>query len=254
MSYIHTFAKASAIAYKDNAKSDFRNLGYNVLQFVDYEGAQCYLLESSKHYLLAFRGTEPGELSDIKADLNAIQRDSKAGKGDVHSGFAKEVDKVFQNLEMPTREEMGDKPLYVTGHSLGAAMATIACHRLQHEPGLMAGKLQNPYKIAGLYTYGSPRAGDKAFVKSLDVEHFRCRNNNDLVTKVPFWLMGYRHHGKLVYINYYGNVRRLTPWQRFKDGWRGRFRAWSKFQFFDGAYDHSINEYERKLTNVVLSD
>jgi triacylglycerol lipase len=118
----------------------------------------------------------------------------------------------------------------------------------------MAGKLQNPYKIAGLYTYGSPRAGDKAFVKSLDVEHFRCRNNNDLVTKVPFWLMGYRHHGKLVYINYYGNVRRLTPWQRFKDGWRGRFRAWSKFQFFDGAYDHSINEYERKLTNVVLSD
>ena len=240
MSNIHRFAKASSIAYKDNANKDFIEMGYTVVQFVDHKGAQCDLLESQTDMALVFRGTEPKEFSDIKADLNAIQRDSKAGTGDVHSGFAIEVDKIWEKLRLP---DIIQKDFYIAGHSLGAAMATIAAHRLQ-------GK----YNITGLYTYGSPRAGDSTFVKSLKVPHYRCRNNNDLVTKVPFWIMGYRHHGKLVYINYYGNVRKLSSWQRFKDGWRGRFRAWSKGQWFDGAYDHSITEYERKLTNVVLSD
>ena len=245
MSNIHKFAKASSIAYKDNADKEFNDMGYTVLQFVDHEGAQCYLLESDTDIALVFRGTEPKEFSDIKADLNAIQRDSKAGTGDVHTGFATEVDKIWEKLSLPSTVQMvkKQKDFYIAGHSLGAAMATIAAHRLQ-----------NTYNIKCIYTYGSPRAGDKEFVESLKVPHYRCRNNNDLVTKVPFWIMGYRHHGTLVYINYYGNVRKLSSWQRFKDGWRGRFRAWSKGQWFDGAYDHSITEYERKLTNVVLSD
>ena len=240
MSNVHKFAKASAIAYKDNANKDFIEMGYTVVQFVDHKGAQCYLLESQTEMALVFRGTEPKEFSDIKADLNAIQRDSKSGKGDVHTGFATEVDKIFEKLRLP---DIIQKDFYIAGHSLGAAMATICAHRLQDK-----------YNIKCIYTYGSPRAGDSGFVKSLKVPHYRVRNNNDLVTKVPFWIMGYRHHGKLVYINYYGNVRKLSPWQRFKDGWRGRFRAWSKRQWFDGAYDHSITEYERKLQNVVLSD
>ena len=240
MSNVHKFAKASAIAYKDNANKEFIEMGYTVVQFVDYKGAQCYLLESQTDMALVFRGTEPGEFSDIKADLNAIQRDSKTGKGDVHSGFATEVDKIFEKLRLP---DMIQKDFYIAGHSLGAAMATICANRLQEK-----------YNIKCIYTYGSPRAGDSKFVKGLKVPHYRVKNNNDLVTKVPFWIMGYRHHGKLVYINYYGNVRKLTPWQRFKDQWRGRFRAWGKGQLFDGAYDHSIGEYERKLKNVVLSD
>ena len=240
MSKVERFARASAIAYVDNATDTFAKMSFGVKQYIDHKGAQCYLLEDKECVLLVFRGTEPKEFSDIKADLNAIQRDSKAGTGDVHTGFATEVDKIFEKLELP---QVIEKPFYVAGHSLGAAMATIACHRLQSK-----------YKITGLYTYGSPRAGDKEFVDSLKVPHWRVKNNNDIVTSVPFWIMGYRHHGKLVYINYYGNVRKLSSWQRFKDGWRGRFRAWSKGQWFDGAYDHSITEYERKLTNVVLSN
>ena len=240
MSKVERFARASAMAYIDNAKDEFAKMRFGVQQFVDHKGAQCYLLEDKECYALVFRGTEPKEFSDIKADLNAIQKDSKTGKGDVHTGFATEVDKIFEKLELP---QVIEKPFYVAGHSLGAAMATIACHRLQDK-----------YKIACLYTYGSPRAGDSDFVKSLTVKHYRVKNNNDVVTSVPFWIMGYRHHGTLVYINYYGNVRNMTKWQRWKDQWRGRFRAWRKFQLFDGAYDHSINEYVRKLKNVVLSD
>ena len=90
------------------------------------------------------------------------------------------------------------------------------------------------------------------------VQNCRCdficdvfRNNNDIVTGVPFWLMGYRHHGDLQYINYYGNIRKMSWWQRFKDSWRGRGKALKKFQLFDGMYDHSITGYADKLGKLL---
>jgi hypothetical protein len=59
--------------------------------------------------------------------------------------------------------------------------------------------------------------------------------------------MGFRHRGELHYINYYGNIRKMTTWQIIKDGWRGRFRAWQKREFFDGARDHSMDLYCKKI-------
>ena len=63
--------------------------------------------------------------------------------------------------------------------------------------------------------------------------------------------MGYRHHGELQYINYYGNIRKLTPWQKFKDSMRGRGKALKKFQLFDGIFDHSIGLYCDKLKKLL---
>ena len=85
----------------------------------------------------------------------------------------------------------------------------------------------------------------------MQVTHYRFVNNNDVVTGVPFWLMGYRHHGDLQYINYYGNIRKMSWWQRFKDSWRGRGKALKKFQLFDGMYDHSITGYADKLLKML---
>lgn len=80
---------------------------------------------------------------------------------------------------------MQNKKLYVTGHSLGGAMATICASRLSAQ-GM---------NVEGLYTYGSPRVGDGEFVANLKVNHFRFVNNNDAVPKVPPQVFGYRHHG-----------------------------------------------------------
>ena len=35
--------------------------------------------------------------------------------------------------------------------------------------------------------------------------------------------------------------------ERFLDSMCGRFRAWSKWQFFDGVYDHNISTYAKRL-------
>ena len=124
---------------------------------------------------------------------------------------------------------LGDKTLWICGHSLGGAMATLCASRLEEKDPI-------------LYTYGSPKVGGKEFVAGLEVDHWRFVNNNDAVPKVPLWLMGYKHHGLLRYINFYGNVRRLTLWQTIKDKWRG----W-RSGILDGMLDHGIGNYYEAL-------
>jgi pimeloyl-ACP methyl ester carboxylesterase len=134
---------------------------------------------------------------------------------------------------------LADNPgnVYVTGHSLGAAMATIAASRIQD-------------RVTALITFGSPRVGDTAFVKSLVVDHYRVQNNCDDVTKVPFRVMGFDHHGTHKYMNFNGEFRDLTPWQRVKDMARSRLKARAKGQKYIGVFDHMMANYIAKLAKL----
>ena len=225
-------ANFAEIAYLDEkpAKKEFKKLGYIRHKFIENEGAQCHIISNKDEVIICFRGTEPGEFSDIKADLNALPDRANNGYGWVHNGFQEEVNKIWDNIIVQL-EAHKDKDLFITGHSLGGAMATIATSRLGD-------------RVKALFTFGSPRAGTRSFVKSFShIPHYRFVNNNDVVPKVPFAIMGYRHHVSPTYINYYGNIRSATYWQRVKDQWRGRWRAFKKGQPFDGAYDHGMNHY-----------
>ena len=232
------FAECSKLAYLNSfpAKKEFKKIGFTTYKFFDVEGAQCHIAQNKDVVIIAFRGTEPKEFSDIKADLNAFKGKSRT-EGMVHNGFKNEIDKLWADVSV-SLQRIGKRKLYICGHSLGAAMATICASRLEeHHPEL--------------YTYGSPRVGGKEFVRNCLVNHNRHVNNNDMVTSVPFWIMGFRHHGDLTYINTYGNIRQLTIWQRVKDQWRGRWAAIKKFQFFDGIRDHSMGSYSKYLKRRV---
>lgn len=202
----------------------------------DNDGAQGFIAVKGDITVIAFRGTEPKEIGDILADLNALPKKSMTD-GWVHSGFRGELDKLWNDM-LRYLKKNGTKRVYFTGHSLGAAMATIACSRWPTH--------------ARLYNYGSPRAGTMGFADLLDARHesHRFVNNNDIVTKVPMAIMGYRHIGKLHYINHHGKLREMSYWQRIKDQWRGRLRAWQKGQPFDGAFDHSMTLYSNKLNSL----
>ena len=236
-------AVLSGVAYREpeDANKTFEKYGFNNHRFIDKDGAQCYIIWNDTDAVVCFRGTEPKEMSDVKADLNAIQRKGLHNKGDVHAGFQGEINKVWDDLNF-TIADIQDRKIYITGHSLGGAMATICAKRFQEE-GLE--------KLC-LYTYGSPRVGDKRWVSTLQVPHYRFQNNNDVVCKVPFWMMGYRHHGTNVYMNYKGKVVKYRWWRRIIDNLRGRLRALFKFQLFDGIYDHNISTYASRLKDVVL--
>lgn len=227
-------AKCAQIAYMDGpeAKPEYKKMGYTTHRFIDHDGAQVHIVSNKSEVVLCFRGTEPSEFSDIKADLNAWPDKANNGHGYVHNGFQNEVDKVWAQVNTALKKMKTDsKHLFITGHSLGGAMATIATSRMAPD-------------VTALYTYGSPRTGTRKFVNSFkQVKHYRHVNNNDIVTAVPLALMGYKHHSEPRYINYYGNIRSMTGWQRIKDKWRGRWRAFQKGVPFDGAYDHGMDHY-----------
>lgn len=230
------FANIAATTYDNpkDSKKKFKEQGYDIVEFFDIKGAQGYLLKKSEvfkdEYVLSFRGTEVSQPSDVLADLKA-GKNLEASGGKVHVGFKGELDKLWPTVE---KALVKVDNLYVTGHSLGAAMATIAASRIQN-------------KVTALVTFGSPRVGTSAFVNSLQVPHYRVQNNCDDVTKVPFRLMGFRHHGTHRYMNFYGEFRDLSGWQAVKDMLRSRRKARQKGERFIGVFDHLMNNYIAKL-------
>ena len=94
------FAEVSALAYHDGtrAKKEVNKIGFNNYKFFDNDGAQCHIFENSEHIIIAFRGTEPKQMSDVKADLLAIKRKSKT-EGRVHMGFKLELRKLWSSIE-----------------------------------------------------------------------------------------------------------------------------------------------------------
>jgi len=230
-----TFAKIAETTYANpkDSKSKFKDLGYTIVEFFDIDGAQAYLLKGADSHVLSFRGTEVTEKSDVLADLKSGKNIEACG-GKVHVGFKGEINKVWPAI---TISLANIDAVYVTGHSLGAAMATIAASRIQT-------------KVIALVTFGSPRVGNTEFVNSLAVEHYRVQNNCDDVTKVPFRLMGFDHHGTHKYMNFNGEFRDLTPWQQVKDMIRSRLKARAKGQKYIGVFDHMMANYIAKLEKL----
>ena len=209
-------------------------------EFRSYEGSEVAVCWDNSRMIIVCRGTQATSWNDIKADLKAYKTKFR-GICWVHDGFKDEVEKNLDwAVDVATKNGMNTKTVSVCGHSLGGAMAHLFALYFAQE-------LSQTVK---LYTYGSPRVGGWSFnkkFKTTTIEAHRFRNNNDIVPTVPFAIMGYKHVGELHYINHYGNIRKLTAWQKFKDQWRGRIRAWQKGQPFDGVFDHSITLYSNKI-------
>lgn len=229
------FAHIAEITYDNpsTSKKKFEDLGYSIVQFFNTHGAQGYLLKSADDYVLSFRGTEITEVSDLFADLQALKRTEAIG-GRVHHGFQHELNKIWSEVE---KAVSGIDRLYVTGHSLGAAMATIAAGRLNSQ-------------VSALVTFGSPRVGTPKFIDTFTFPHYRVQNNCDDVTTVPWSLFGFRHHTDPLYMNFYGEFREMSKWQRIKDMLRSRKRAWEKGEKFSGLTDHFMANYIKKLTEL----
>jgi len=206
--------------------------------FIDVDGAQAYVMSDSNDVLIACRGTEPTQINDILADLKMFPvKHHIAGR--VHRGFYAEYEKVIPGIKdaLAKHNKKGNKTLWVTGHSLGGAMAVLVAAELKPN--------------GGLHTFGQPRVGTKAFLKALEgIKYYRYRNNNDAVTAVPPSFLCFKHGGVLRYINTYGNIRPATWIQRFKDKCRGHWMALKSFNLIDGFADHSMGLYHEFLYNM----
>ncbi|HSK44812.1 MAG TPA: lipase family protein [Candidatus Binatia bacterium] len=148
-------------------------------------GTHCFLAMRNDKQLavVAFRGTDKDDPSDLAGDCNAVKVPWERG-GKVHDGFRGALAEVRAELEAALHG-IHCRTLF-TGHSMGAALATLLA------------SLKTP---DALYTFGSPLVGDSEFVATLkDVKSFRYVDCCDIVTRVPPEGLGYRHLGQPFYI------------------------------------------------------
>ncbi|WP_052494019.1 lipase family protein [Nitrosospira sp. NpAV] len=129
--------------------------------------------------ILVFRGTDSKRdyVTDMECGLLPWNRHEVG----VHKGFRKALDSVWDEIEKELSQLIC--PIFYTGHSLGAALATLAAAR---------------YAPRAVYTFGSPRVGNEAFAASLQIVPIhRVVDNKDAAALLPPEAMGFRHVGLL---------------------------------------------------------
>jgi triacylglycerol lipase len=238
------FAELSELSYLSRATAGrlAHQIGFPEIRFYDRDGAQAYLFANDDDAVVVCRGTEPHDWNDIRADLT-LELVMSETVGRVHRGFKREVDDLWPRLEQALVSNT--RTLWFAGHSLGGAMAAICAGRCR-----LSHIRSNP---RALFTYGSPRIGSRRYVNYVALEAYRWMNNNDIVSRVPPRWLGYRHKGREIYLNAYGQIRRLTAWQRTKDRWRGFLRG-LKLREFDHFTDHSIRRYIDYILRAVAEE
>jgi hypothetical protein len=201
-------------------------------------GTQAFLAMNDDYAVLSFRGTEPSRKEDIKTDAMAGKIATIQGK--VHAGFEDAYASVEKDIEKAVKALEGF-PLYITGHSLGAALATVCTQRLEHTPEFRE-------QIAACYTFGSPRVGDKHYDMEFKSAIYRVVNTTDIVTVVPFLGMGYVHIGDIRFLGRKdSDSRRYIPF--FYRAFQFLLTIFKLFVPLVG--DHAITEYRRKLEAVA---
>ena len=234
------FSFLSSLVYKKEAeiKQFFESEGIGNVKFLDKDGTQALMYSSNTEVAVVVRGTEPTAFKDILADLNIRKKKAKADTGKVHAGFQESLDDIWREVILFIDNHANGpdgKDIYFAGHSLGAAVATLAAFRCP--------------RVTELYTFGSPRVGNSTLIKAnKEITHWRFVNNNDLVARVPSFLR-WTHHGKRVYINHKGKISGVTGVRLFWDLCKGHASSWMRFKFFDSFSDHSIVNYYEHIRN-----
>ncbi len=190
--------------------------------------------------VLAFRGTQPDVRSDWATDLRFMFK-SWQGESRVHGGFRTAWFAVRDAVSSAVAELEPQLPLYVTGHSLGGALAVLATYDLPDD------------ELAACYTFGCPRVGDIDFNASRKTPTYQVINACDLVPRVPFSLQNFMHTGDIRYLDYSGRL--LTDSSRF--GRTGRwlldsFRTWVSQRRSAWIGDHSMERYIAKLEAFAI--
>lgn len=138
-----------------------------------------FVLRSARNAIVTFRGTVTDK--DCIADAEIFQTGFAFAPGRLrtHDGFTA----VYRSLRDKVMEALGaippEVPLYVAGHSLGGALATLLALDVA---------VNLPPRKPAVYTFASPRVGSPLFVTAFNREidsSLRVVNVHDLVPRLP---------------------------------------------------------------------
>ena len=174
-------------------EADLKNLGLNFVRGFSRDATCAFLARNDRFAVLSFRGTTK-DYRNILTDIDVRFRRDKTG-AKIADGFSRAYALVEKEIANAVGGLEPDLPLYITGHSLGGALAVIASIRITPSD-----------RIAACYTYGCPLVGDAEFTSQLwKIPVYRQVHSSDIVPRVPFW-GGYRQTGDLRYIKRNGDL------------------------------------------------
>lgn len=186
--------------------------------------------------VVAFRGT--ANFRDALTDAECIRENH------IHAGFKAAFDSTAIELLEALCNRPEGKPLFFAGHSLGGALAVLAGWFFSEH-----------YPQAQVYTFGQPRVADSWFAsecqKRFGDRHFRFVNEEDIVPRIPGYLMGYRHSGQEVFFPSLGGMRFGAPlWMKLLSDIYGTYLDWRVNHELAQLRDHAINRYISRLNSI----
>lgn len=241
-------AHASNEVYKTgDAVKNGMNAVWDVteFQFIEHEDTQCFVGADGGSIILAFRGTTTIEDWLTNAKIRKVE--GPLGDTRVHYGFQKALDCVWGAVESAVAALL-PKRLWITGHSLGGALAALATARF----------LENDIPVEALYTFGQPRVGNSNFAEVFEVwfdSMYRLVNNEDIVPRVP--VGGYKHVGREYYFDNDGILHEDPNWiKKYSDHVMSvEIRSVEKFREVRHKYPNSIADHgmSRYIHNIEKS-
>lgn len=249
-------AEASMLAYvmeEAFIESALQKAGFPETRFFVEKGTFAVLAIRDDALVLIFRGSETANKADYTTDAKIAQ--TPFGEfGDAHFGFVEALEWVCLAIdkEITSILQERDRPLWVTGHSLGGALATLY-------------GIHNNDCVSAIYPIGSPRVGGIRFVQNTQdlVNVYRIVNDNDIIPRLPTPPF-YKHLGPLYFLTSNGELIEDPPFAR---KWESRRQGhvelietlyndhWKKgdFRTVPTAYvvDHSPRLYVEALANLT---
>ena len=211
-------------------------------------GGQVYVASTGDNLVVAFRSTDSDDgwevtlnvLTDLKAYPTKISfvddtvpKANKYRKINVHAGFHNEYLRYRERI-LGYVAQHPDKDIYVTGHSLGGALAVLNGFDI-------AVHTQRPVTV---FTFGQPRVGGDKFreaYEELVPDSYRVVVDGDPIPRVPGMLIDYEHVGKLLQFD--GKGAQLAP---------DDIQSSALFQLFDFP-KHVLKSYYASLRELQSS-
>ena len=271
-------ARASQAAYLDeaDAQAKMAQLGLPTFEWIDLRGGlfndlYAFAASDGGFVILAFRGTKSFQnwMSDLYSTPARFSWlfEGAPEVGDVHAGFGHALRDAWEKVVAAVRKvspqpegSIDDAALavqrtfWITGHSLGGALAAIAGAAFSMLPG---GVIR---PVSGIYTFGQPRIGLHGFCGNYDhmlnLKTFRFVNKKDLVPRVPFRGLDYDDVGQMIHFASDGTPQReSSEWTSFL----GRnFQSFTDvFQMFttfnQDVGDHSMDGYQQLVQSQAAA-
>lgn len=186
MKHMYVFS-LSQISYMpiDKQQKILRKNKFKKFKAFSNENAYAFSCIKDGILYVVFMGTNFDNIEDIKDNLDVAK--VKFGRGKVHAGYKRHLDKIWKQLVNHISVSMYEK-IIVTGHSMGAAVGQIMNARIAGTMG---------------YYFGSPHVVDKKTCKYNKSFVYNIQNEYDLVTNLPPKLFfGFRSLGTKFILKY----------------------------------------------------